>query len=346
MHLSCAIPRPRQIAIALAGLTAVAGVVIGAPPAWAAGPPLNVSTSLAFADIGPDTYGGFTGTVNPNGQETTYYFEYGRTLRYGGHSPSRPQSIGSGTTDVPVASPDIAGLIPGSIYHYRLVAANAAATVYSDDKTFTTCAAEGCAAPTVTTEPADNVTSFSATLNAAVNPNGGSYANCFFGYSTDPSVTSGLVTTGAINAGHDNFSHRVSADITGLDPATTYYAVPACQNDVDLSDGAIVSFTTAPAPVVTTGGVSAVGTTTATVSATLTGATDNAMCRFDYGRSTRYGGHTADVPEGTASDAGSFIGVPKHLASAALYHYRAVCSFGATEVTGADRTFTTGDNAS
>jgi hypothetical protein len=60
------------------------------------------------------------GVVNPRGQETTYFFQYGRTIAYGSQTPSA--SAGNGTANVKVgqsASPFLA------TYHYRLVASNA-----------------------------------------------------------------------------------------------------------------------------------------------------------------------------------------------------------------------------
>jgi hypothetical protein len=75
------------------------------------------------------------GTVNPNGESTTYRFEYGKSTRYG--STSGTQRAGSGTTDVPVSAA-ITGLTPNTIYHFRIVATNSAGTGYGNDRTFTT----------------------------------------------------------------------------------------------------------------------------------------------------------------------------------------------------------------
>ncbi len=77
------------------------------------------------------------GSVNPNGTATTYQFEYGETTSYGAKVPLSPESVGSGTTAV-VVSKAISGLKEGTIYHYRVVATNAAGTVPGSDKFFTT----------------------------------------------------------------------------------------------------------------------------------------------------------------------------------------------------------------
>ncbi len=74
-------------------------------------------------------------TVNPSGSETTVYFEWGTDTTYG--NSTTPQSIGSGIDDVSVSA-DITGLSPNTTYHYRVVATNAAGTVYGDDVSLTT----------------------------------------------------------------------------------------------------------------------------------------------------------------------------------------------------------------
>jgi hypothetical protein len=77
------------------------------------------------------------GTVNPNGSEATYQFEYGTTTGYGSKAPASPKSIGSGTSPVEV-SEGIEGLAPETTYHFRLVATNGKGTTQSSDQTFTT----------------------------------------------------------------------------------------------------------------------------------------------------------------------------------------------------------------
>jgi hypothetical protein len=74
------------------------------------------------------------GTVNPEGQATTYYFQYGTTTAYG--LQSSPTNAGSGTGNVAVHS-TLTGLSTGTTYHYRLAAQNAAGTSYGADQTVT-----------------------------------------------------------------------------------------------------------------------------------------------------------------------------------------------------------------
>jgi sugar lactone lactonase YvrE len=80
------------------------------------------------------------GAVNPNGIDTTYQFEYGKTTSYGSKAPAAPKSIGSGTSTMAV-SETITGLQPGTTYHFRIVATTSSqGTFYSADEAFTTLA--------------------------------------------------------------------------------------------------------------------------------------------------------------------------------------------------------------
>jgi hypothetical protein len=75
------------------------------------------------------------GSVNPEGTETHYRFEYGPTLYYGKSAPVAEASTGAGTADQSVAQ-GIAGLALGGVYHYRLVATNSAGwSTYGEDRT-------------------------------------------------------------------------------------------------------------------------------------------------------------------------------------------------------------------
>lgn len=60
--------------------------------------------------------------IDPNGEPTTYYFEYRPTAAYGGFAPAAPgASLGAGMGDVSV-SQHVQGLDAASAYHYRVVA--------------------------------------------------------------------------------------------------------------------------------------------------------------------------------------------------------------------------------
>jgi hypothetical protein len=84
------------------------------------------------------------GTVNPEGQSTTYQFDYGTTTSYGSSTPSPAGSAGSGSTAVS-ESATLTGLTANTTYHYRIEATNATGTTFGSDQTFTTSASGGSA---------------------------------------------------------------------------------------------------------------------------------------------------------------------------------------------------------
>jgi hypothetical protein len=104
-------------------------------------PPTPVLPQAATEDAILGEFGQVTlnGSVDPNGWETRYLFQFGTTTSYGADGPE----AGAGGSDgfVVVNSP-ITGLAEGTTYHYRLVAKNAAGTVYGGDRTFTTPAVQ------------------------------------------------------------------------------------------------------------------------------------------------------------------------------------------------------------
>jgi hypothetical protein len=75
------------------------------------------------------------GHVDPRGQATNYFFQYGHTRKYSAQSPLAP--AGAGTGSVAVNQP-IAGLQPLTVYHYRLVAISAGGATVGADRSFTT----------------------------------------------------------------------------------------------------------------------------------------------------------------------------------------------------------------
>lgn len=95
------------------------------PPSATSGPPSSVGESSATVN----------GTVNPNGQSTTYYFRYGTTTSYG--LQTTPAGAGSGTGMVAVHAA-LDGLSPNTTYHYQLVATSSAGSTNGADETLTT----------------------------------------------------------------------------------------------------------------------------------------------------------------------------------------------------------------
>ncbi|MCP4110235.1 MAG: hypothetical protein GY749_32725 [Desulfobacteraceae bacterium] len=214
---------------------------------WKGTEPSVTKPSVSTGTAGSITTGSaiLHGTVNPNGESTTFHFEYGPSASYG-HSTTST-SAGSGTGSVS-KSASITGLSTSTTYHYRIVATNDGGTSYGIDMTFTT---EGTTVskPTVATGSASSVTSGSATLSGTVNPNGDSTTYHFeYGHST----SYGHSTT-STSAGSGTGSVSKSASITGLSASTTYHYRIVATSEGGTTYGSDRTFTTNSGSSTTTG---------------------------------------------------------------------------------------------
>jgi hypothetical protein len=88
----------------------------------------------AASSIG-STSATLAGTVNPQGHQTSYQFDYGTTTSYGQQTPAI--AAGSDFSQRAV-SQQLTNLTPGILYHYRLRASNASGSRTGADATFTT----------------------------------------------------------------------------------------------------------------------------------------------------------------------------------------------------------------
>jgi hypothetical protein len=218
-----------------------------APTVDVQGPPVASAISTKAAT--------FSDTLNPNGADTTYRFEYGTSTAYG--ASTTDADAGALTGEAPASSP-ATGLEPGKTYHFRVVAENGVGTpVDGADATFTTAPAT---APT-----ASAVSAVSATLNATVIPTaaGSSYR---FEYGTD---TTYGTSTPEHNLAAGPEAVPVSSGTFALLPGTTYhFRLLATTNGQTVSSDD-TTFTTIAAAAVTTSAVTEVTTTTATLNATI-----------------------------------------------------------------------------
>jgi len=115
----------------LAGAATLAVLALPAAAHAAGAPKANTGNAR---DVG---YASATlaGSVNPNGNNTSYYFQYGPTKAYGSQTGIADAGSGSGAVN---ARLQITGLQPITIYHYRLVAVNSAGVSLGDDRTLKT----------------------------------------------------------------------------------------------------------------------------------------------------------------------------------------------------------------
>jgi hypothetical protein len=209
-----------------------------------------LATVLAVAAVAPAVVTGsatsvtqnaatLNGTVDPQGEATTYHFDYGTTDGYGLQTPEAPAGSGSGPVAVTAA---LTGLTGNTTYHYRVVATNTDGTTNGTDRTFTT--APNPNPPTVANQRARSVAVDSATLTATVDPNG-TPTSYYFEYGT---TTQYGTTTLAQSAGSGTSAVAVSAPISGLAARTTYRWRLVATNAAGTTRGRSRSFTTARLP--------------------------------------------------------------------------------------------------
>jgi hypothetical protein len=124
MHLRTTRGALRTVAALAATLALPAAAQAATAPAVTTGGAANVAQQTAR----------LTGSVDPNGDATTFQFQYGTTSAYGSVTPEQTIS-GDGKRTI---TADISGLAPATTYHYRLIARNSKGLAKGADKALKT----------------------------------------------------------------------------------------------------------------------------------------------------------------------------------------------------------------
>jgi hypothetical protein len=202
-------------------------------------PPPTVLTGAAEETT--RTTASLTGTVNPEGLETEYWFEYGASDSYGLRTAAFVHA-GSGIVPIAIAT-IISELAPETSYRFRLVAMNRDGTSYGGERALTTSPRTP---PAVTTDGASNISTTGATISGTVATQG---LDVTYGFEvgTEAGVYGPATGLGRVGAG---LTATVALNLENLQPATTYhYRIEA--SNLDGSDyGADQAFTTPGVPVV------------------------------------------------------------------------------------------------
>ena len=293
--------------------------------------PAPSATTTAASGIG-QTSATLNGSVNPNGQATTYYFDYGTTVAYGSQSPANPATAGSGSGAL-AFSTAISGLTRGTTYHYRIVAQSGGGVTAGSDQTFTTLDP-----PVVTTGAASAIAADGATLNASVDPHGQATT---FVFQYGPTVAYGSqIPVAPQSAGAGTGAVAVATALTGLAPGSTVHFRVVATNPDGTTNGADQSFKTLDPPDVTTGNAGAVTTTSALLTGTVNAHGKATTFVFEFGTSTVYGQQVAGSA-GSANSPVSVSGQATGLSPGTTYHYRLAATNADGTTQGADQTFTT-----
>lgn len=170
-------------------------------------------------------------SVDPNGQSTTYQFEYGTVSgTYTNVVPVPAESAGSGYEPVFV-SVNITGLTQGTTYYWRVSATNASAKVSSSQSSFLSSFH-----PSFQIKPVSEMTRTAVTLNATVK----STSTYWFEYGT---TTSYGIKTLVKNPGGSEVS--ISERISGLKSNTLYHYRLVTENGAGTHASFDQTFTTA-----------------------------------------------------------------------------------------------------
>jgi hypothetical protein len=164
-----------------------------------------------FEDLEPTT-AALTARINPEGDQTTYHFEWGTSESYGETTPTG--TLTAEEFEAEAVKAELEELIPSTTYHFRLCATNSAGSNCGPDSTFTTL-------PAVLIDAAwvSDVSAHSATLTAELNPLGVE-AEAWLEYGTSEGYGQ-VVPLANLGEGFNPVLRQ--ATLTGLQATTTYH---------------------------------------------------------------------------------------------------------------------------
>ncbi|WP_338288340.1 hypothetical protein [Luteolibacter sp. LG18] len=247
----------------------------------------------------------------------TLVVEYGPTTAYGSQVVY-PTPLAAGSTGKSLAL-NLAGLTPGTLYHYRARLTNQEGIATGTDASFTTTQL-----PIVTTGEAVTASPTTASLQGSANPGGGTVSAAFqyWAYTAESLSTATPVTSSL--SGSSPVSTTVN--LTGLSPGTRYFYRLSGKDQAGVTyTGEILEFTT-PAlslPGVITGQATSILADSAAVpaSAVQPGAPP-ATVTIEYGTTFSYDSVTEGKAVETAAGSGPSFKL-LNLVPETTYHYRA-----------------------
>jgi PKD repeat protein len=284
------------------------------------------ATTGAASGIGAD-HATVSATVNPNGETTNVFVQYGPTDAYG--SQTATQVVAAGFANEPLSFP-LSGLSPGTTYRYQVVASHAdGISAFGDQGTFTTDQ------PPVAVLKADKTTGphpLKVTFDGSA--------------SSDPD---GSISSWSLAFGDGN-STGGSGAVPGA-IAHTYASKCSCTASLTVTDnqGAESAAATVPinvsdaGPVPVLSGARAKATpgksAKATVSVDPKGAASTVWVEYGTGPSYGQKSPSQTVPAGAAK---TLTFTLKALTPRTLYHYRVVASHSDSgQASTTDSTFST-----
>lgn len=299
-------------------------------------------TTLQLPVVSTGTASGLTpggavlgGTLNPGGPAAvTYQFAYGTSASHLDQTTPSTSQLG-GTVGSPVSA-TVNELSPGTTYYFRLTASFDGQTVSGAVESFATPQV-----PVVTTGSPSAVSPNGAVLGGTVNPSGPQTVSYRFAYGTLASDLNVATAQQPLAPGIS--PSRISTQIAGLSPHTTYYyRVEAIVNG-ETYPGPVQSFTTAiPQPDTANAHTAWVTNTAAILGGQVSPNGFATSYHFDYGPTSAYGHSSPSVSVGAGASGVPVTFTLSGLLPRTTYHFRLVAENAGGTVTGQDEQFTTG----
>jgi hypothetical protein len=289
-----------------------------------------------------------TGTLNPGGLDTHYYFQWGTSNAYGSTTPAPPGTdAGSGTSTIEAQTP-ITGLAANTLYHYRLVGENEQyGTTYGQDLTFTTSGP-----PTVTYPPPTGITQTEVTIHAQINPE--KLETTYRFQYGETSAYGQEAPIGGETIGTGQTPVERSATLKELKVGAIYHYRVLAENTAGITEGPDQTVQTVPSAPVDGTYATDVSATEATLHAHINPLGNDTHYYFQYGTEPcgQSPGDCANIPAPPGEDIGSGSedvareATPTGLRPGTTYHFRVLDSNALGTSEGPERSFTTQQQAS
>ncbi len=298
-----------------------------------------------------------SGSVNPEGVEAHYFFEYGPCSEnepsecsvspYSEKTPEEALEEPTGSKFEP-AGTSLVGLAPETAYHYRLVGVNVHGERRGKEELLTT----GPAVAGVSTTVATSLQPTSATLNGLLDPEG-TPTHYFFEYVPEEKYNSGAPnpysegTSTEAEAGERDGGGQEAASlpIAGLEVGTTYHYRIVTFNEHGRTFGQDQTLTTPPAlPAVDDHQLSfatGVSLHEATLYGTVNPGRGITTYHFVYGPTSAYGSSAAEAYTQLNYEDNSVEQVIAGLQQGVVYHYALVATNASGTTVGPEGEFTT-----
>jgi|HubBroStandDraft_2_1064218.scaffolds.fasta_scaffold00208_2 hypothetical protein len=327
---------PKGIAVAASGSVDIGDYANDRVDIWQSAHSQEAYAETEAATSAGETGATLNGIVDPEGLETTYYFEYGSTAAYGSKTAEVSAGAGKGYLEVSKA---LTGLTASTTYHFRAVATNSKGTVDGPDQSFSTTGK-----PTVETGAAIGSRDGEAEPNGIVNPRGAETKYYFeygltTGYGSKTVERSAGAGTGDISAPGEHMA------LTGLTAGTTYHFRIVATNSHGTTDGADQVVVTTDKPTTETSAATSVAEAEGTLHGAVNPMGVESKYYFEYGPTTGYGSKTAEVSAGAGTSSVEESKAITGLTAGSVYHFRMVATNSHGRSEGADRQMTTTGSA-